>query len=171
MLRQRHSDNRARFETLAERLNLGLNYPLDASRSARFRPDTPLVRYLDPLVYRLHSFFNITRGREYDSEEAEKKDLATYWRHWTEDLPGDQVIKVLRDVRRLPPLTKSTAHEWAKKAVVPLILATDALNYSNCTQPALKAIAGQRGVKSPATFKSRLLAAVIPTLRSMARPA
>jgi hypothetical protein len=54
---------------------------------------------------------------------------------------------------------------------VPLILVTDARDFKNCTEPVLQAIARQKGVKSKATFKSRLLAAVTATLRRLARPA
>ena len=71
----------------------------------------------------------------------------------------------------MPPLTKATANEWAKKALVPLILATDARDWKNCEEPVLQRIAKQKGVKSRATFKSRLLAAVSATLRRLARPA
>jgi hypothetical protein len=68
-------------------------------------------------------------------------------------------------------LTKATAAQWAEKAIVPLILANDARDYANCTEPVLQRIAKQKGVKSRATFKSRLLAAVTATLRRLARPA
>jgi hypothetical protein len=54
---------------------------------------------------------------------------------------------------------------------VPLILVTDGRDYENCSEPVLQKIAKQKGVKSQATFKSRLLAAVTATLRRLARPA
>jgi hypothetical protein len=41
MLTHRHTNNRRRFQQLAKRLELGVEYPLDASEGARFRPDTP----------------------------------------------------------------------------------------------------------------------------------
>jgi hypothetical protein len=72
---------------------------------------------------------------------------------------------------QLPPLTKATATEWTEKVIVPVIMATDARDWKNCDEPALLRIAKQRGVKSRATFKSRLLAAVSATLRRLARPA
>jgi hypothetical protein len=78
---------------------------------------------------------------------------------------------VLRVACLLPPLTKATAAHWAEKAIVPLILVTDARDWTNCTEPVLQAIRKQKGVKSRATFKSRLLAAVAATLRRLARPA
>jgi hypothetical protein len=68
-------------------------------------------------------------------------------------------------------LTKAAAAQWAEKAVVPLILVTDARDWKNCADPALQAVAKQKGVKSRATFKSRLLSAVSATLRRLARPA
>jgi hypothetical protein len=64
-----------------------------------------------------------------------------------------------------------TAAQWAEKAIVPLILATDARDYENCNEPVLQKIAKQKGVKSRAIFKSRLLSAVTATLRRLARPA
>jgi hypothetical protein len=92
---------------------------------------------------------------------------------WTrrEDCPNDDVLSVIHAARLLPPLTKATAGQWADKAIVPLILATDAHDWKNCTEPVLQKIAGQKGVKSKATFKSRLLAAVSAALKRLARPA
>ena len=52
-----------------------------------------------------------------------------------------------------------------------MILITDARDYAHCTEPVLQKIAQQKGVKSRATFKSRLLAAVAATLHRLARPA
>jgi hypothetical protein len=170
MLRQRHHDNRARFEALAERFSLGAEYPLDTSKKARFRPDTPMVRYLDLLVYRLHHICRMTRDQEWASLEEQNKSICRHWREFPEDPPCEEVLAVLRNMCTMPPLTKTTAAEWAKKGIVPLILATDARAYQKCKEPALQKIAKQRGVKSPAVFKSRLLAAIVPTLTSMARP-
>lgn len=171
MLMHRHTNNRRRFEQLAKRLELGVEYPLDASEGARFRPDTPIVRYLDSLIHRLHSFL-WNSGYLEDSKSAEAdKWLAQEWAHWPEELPGDEVLQILKTLRALPPLTKATVKQWAEQAVVPLILATEGRDWKNCAAPALQAIARQQGVKSRATFKSRLLAAVTATLRRLARPA
>jgi hypothetical protein len=54
---------------------------------------------------------------------------------------------------------------------VPLILANSACDFKSGVEPVLQNIARQKGVKSRATFKSRLLAAVTATLRRLARPA
>jgi hypothetical protein len=171
MLMHRHTNNRRRFEQLADRLELGAEYPTDASEGARFRPDTPLVRYLDPLIYRLHSFYCDSADLEFESTEKENESIGISWRQWPEDLPGEDILQVLRAARRLPPLTKVTAAQWAEKAIVPLVLVTDARDYANCTELVLQKVARQKGVKSRATFKSRLLAAVTATLRRLARPA
>jgi hypothetical protein len=171
MLAHRHTNNRRRFKQLADRLELGADYPIDASNGARFRPDTPLVRYLDPVIYRLHSFYYQNSDREFESTEKENESIAQLWRQWPEELPGGDILAVLRETRRLPPLTKATAAQWAEKAIVPLILVTDARDYPDFTVPVLKQIAKQKGVKSRATFKSRLLSAVTATLRRLARPA
>ena len=157
MLVHRHTNNRRRFQQLAKRLDLGAEYPTDASEGARFRPDTPMIRYLDPIINRLHSFYCFGVDRDYESPEEETKSLAWEWRRWPEDLPGEDILQVLRAARRLPPLTKATAGQWAEKAIVPLILVTDARDWTNCTEPVLQKIAKQKGVKSRATFRSRLL--------------
>jgi hypothetical protein len=177
MLMHRHTNNRRRFQQLAKRLELGVEYPTDATEGARFRPDTPLVRYLEPIIYRLHSFcfggeiYYGTGGQEFESAEQENESIRRTWRQWPEDLPGENIVQILHVARRLPPLTKATAVQWAEKAIVPLILVTDARDYTSCTEPVLQKIAKQKGVKSRATFKSRLLAAVTATLRRLARPA
>ena len=169
MLMHRHTNNRRRFSQLAKRLELGAEYPTDASEGARFRPDTPMVRYLDPLIHRLHSFlWNIGYLENSESDERDKW-MAREWSHWPEELPGEDVMQILKAVRELPPLTKATAVQWAEKAIVPLILVTDARDWPNCTEPALQAVAKQKGVKSRATFKSRLLSAVTATLKRLAR--
>jgi len=107
---------------------------------------------------------------EFKSIQDEQHYLYMTW--WTrrEDCPNEDVLAVIHAARLLPPLTKATANEWAEKAIVPLILVTDARDYSNCTEPVLQKIARQKGVKNWATFKSRLLAAVTATLRRLARP-
>ena len=81
------------------------------------------------------------------------------------------MVAALRALPHLPPLTKTTASEWTEKVLVPLILVTDARDWANCTEPVLQKIARQKGVKSKATFRSRLLSAVSATLERLARPA
>jgi hypothetical protein len=169
MLVHRHTANKKRFAELVKRLDLGAKYPLDATESARFRPDSPMVRYLDPLVHHIHYVHSFTHGKTWKSEAEERKDLAFWWRDCIDDLPDDQAIEALRGIPKLPLLTKITAPEWSEKAVVPIIMAGDARDWKNCTEPALKRIARQAGVKSRATFKSRLSSAVTATLRALAR--
>ena len=66
-----------RFQELANRLELGVDYPTDASEGARFRPDTPLVRYLEPLIYRLNITSLLTMTRTFSSNPSKKK--STSW--------------------------------------------------------------------------------------------
>jgi hypothetical protein len=171
MLAHRHTKNRKRFETLAARLELGVDYPLDASDAARFRPNSPFVRYLDPLISKLAYVRSVTMGDTYETPEKETESLRRWWWDIQEERPTEEEIAIARVLRKLPPLTKLTANEWAEKAVVPIILACDARDWKNCEEPALKQIAKQKGVKSRATFKSRLLSAVSANLRRLARPA
>ena len=135
-----------------------------------------MVRYLTPLVRRLHEVWCGQRRRrewlgEHTSIAEEQQSIAHGWRKWPEMNPGGDVVEILRAVAHLPPLNKSTAHAWAKTGLVPLILATNARDWSQCADPALQRIAKQKGVKSRATFKSRLLAAVSAALERLARQA
>jgi len=169
MLVHRHTNNRRRFRELAARLELGADYPLDASEDARCRPDTPIMRYLDPLVASLENLRSDLAGANFASTEEENKGIDRLWRDWPSERTSEEVLKILRVVQRLPPLTKTTANEWAEMALVPLILITDARDPAKCEKPVLQRIWNQKGVKSRATFKSRLLAAVSATLRRLAR--
>ena len=67
MLVHRHTNNHRRFKELVERLELGVDYPLDASEGARFRPDTPMVRYLDPLIFKI---LYVQRMASYSTQET-----------------------------------------------------------------------------------------------------
>jgi len=124
-----------------------------------------MVAYLLPLIERLHCVWHVVRREQYESVAKEKERLAHLWRSWPEKTPGDEVLDALCGVRLLAPLTKKTAHGWAKTGLVPLIMATDARDWNHCAEPMLRNIAEQKGVKSRATFKSRLLAAVSHTCK------
>lgn len=171
MLARRHTNNRKRFQELATRLELGTEYPLDATESARFRPDTPLVRYLDPLICQLTYVRTVTKDSNCKSAEEEREKLRLWLWDGQNERPTDGEVEAAGALKQLPPLTKATAKEWAEKVVVPFIMVTDARDWKNCEDPAFQQIVKQRGVKSRATFKSRLLSAVSATLRRLARPA
>lgn len=166
-LRSRHHSNDFRFRELAERLELGRDYPLDASEAARFRPDTPMVRLLDPLLVRLTHLRNVAK-RSTGQFKMTPSTLSGHWWNHFDAKPTEPEIKALRRLARLPPLTKKNAKRWAKEVVVPVILATHDDNQRR-SEPALRNILQQRGVKSAATFRSRLEAAVSSYLGRMAR--
>ncbi len=130
-----------------------------------------MVRFLDPLIFKIHYVQTLSKSSTYESAEKEREALRHWWWNCEDESPDDELVEVLRAVPKLPPLTKKTANEWAEKAVMPVIMATDARDWKNCEEPVLQRIAKQSGVKSRATFKSRLLSAVASTLRRLARPA
>jgi hypothetical protein len=171
MLRYKHTGNNRRFRELAKRLELGAEYPIDTSEGARFRPDTPMVAYLLPLLHRLHDFQCNMAGCEIKDEAAKRDRTSIIWREFPEPKPDEKMIQLLWSICDLPPLMKATAKEWARKGLVPLIMARDAEEPEKCKQPALEAIWKQKGVKSRATFKSRLLTAVVNCLQGLARAA
>ncbi|HEX5219816.1 MAG TPA: hypothetical protein VFZ59_09635 [Verrucomicrobiae bacterium] len=115
MLAHRHTNNRREFNALAKRLELGADYPTDVSEAARFRPDTPLVRYLDPLIRQIHIIREELGDTDYKTTEDERSMLLHLWYWELEDLPGDEELSAIRAARKLPTLTKTT---WAEKALL-----------------------------------------------------
>jgi hypothetical protein len=171
ILRHPHASGDARFQSIAERLELGADYPLDTRKTARFRPDSPMVRYLDDLIPRM----NLLRENCRRHRTSEDRDIVHWWqmnlsREQEDHQPNEATLRVLRRLRELPALIKVTAVEWTRKAVVPLVLATDAEGTGPYAERALEQIRLQRDVKSRAIFQSRLESKIGKTLRSLARP-
>lgn len=171
LMAQRDAANQS-FRFAVRELDLGKDYPLDTSPSARFRPSNKMGIYLTTLVERLHNF-RITYSYWHAlAERRGKRDLGVIGRSWREDYepePNKEVVAVLKSAVALPPLTKETSDRWSKEAIVPLIMVLDAKTPAKCAEPALQTIWKQKGVKSLATFRSRLLTSVRQTLRSLAR--
>ena len=155
-------------------LQLGRDYPLETGGGTRFRPANPMGRYLTDWVERVHYFrIDLTACRE-AAERRQKRDDDAVRRCWQvegENPPTAEMEAVLRTLPDLPRLTKATSDDWTKRALVPLIMLTDAKTEATCTEPVLKKIWQQKGVKSAATFRSRLLSKVTQTLRPLARKA
>ncbi len=155
-------------------LQLGRDYPLETGGGTRFRPANPMGRYLTDWVERVHYFrIDLTAYREAAERQQNPDDAAVrrYWQVEGENPPTAEMEAVLRSLPDLPRLTKATSDDWAKRALVPLIMLTDAKTEATCTEPVLKKIWQQKGVKSAATFRSRLLSKVAQTLRPLARKA
>ncbi len=170
MLHYPHHDNRVRFKELEARLDLGAEYPLDASAKAKFRPDTPMIQYIGGLFCRLYHVWHVVQGDEPMSEADYKKRVRSLWSGRIPADCEDTVLTVLQICCEMPQLTKATALRWSRHVIVPMIMATDAQTPATCAERALQDIWRQKGVKSNATFKSRLLPAVSATLKRMARP-
>ncbi|MDB6112856.1 MAG: hypothetical protein JWR69_4606 [Pedosphaera sp.] len=180
MLRHRFVNSKKRFEELADKLQLGADYPLNTSEGAKFRPETPMVRYLDGLVWRFHvcgQSFREARQHAIRMKAPEPDAVAFAQRTWGgigEPALEPEALAAIQASLDLPKLTKSTAKGWADKALVPYILAQDAKTAETCTEPALRMIWKQQGktgtLKSRSDFKSRLAPDVSKQLRSMARP-
>jgi hypothetical protein len=170
VLRHRHTSADARFDTIAERLALGADYPLDTRKAARFRPDSPMVRYLDGLIPRLNFVRDYCRRHNTSNEKA----LRHCWsidqsRIEQEKGLSRESLDALRRLKDLPPLAKSTATIWTKTAIVPWVLATDASGPGPYAQRAIEQIRAQRDIKSRAIFRSRLESKISKTLRSLAK--
>ncbi len=171
MLHYCHNDRDKKFRQLVKTLELGADYPLDVGRHATWRPDTPMVQYINALICRL----NIFRSHYATRRKWETEDVKNAERVFIE--PGEkamnvETIEALRDgFSSVGNLTKETAELWAIRAIVPYIMATDAKTSTSCNEPALQAIWKQKGIKnSRAKFESRLTPLIVRTLKSMARP-
>ncbi len=156
-------------------LELGRDYPLDTSSRTRIHHDSVMGRYLTQWIIRLHEFRLSIRFRPQEIPGQAKPDEETIRRCWCsehEPEPGPKIVAVLRVALTLPALTKATSHEWSQRALVPLIMLSDAgSDETTCREPALQAIWRHKGVKSAGTFRSRLLSAVCQMVRKRARPA
>ena len=60
MIVSHHLDMTAEFQAVAERLEVGAGYPLDVGARKKRGTETPLLHYLEPLIWRL---FAIWRAR------------------------------------------------------------------------------------------------------------
>ena len=170
ILGYRHLDHRPRLAQLADQLELGAACSVAVSEFATFDPETPLVRYLLALIARLDSVRTQLGDRIYPALADEQTMLSRIWWFWPENPPGEPVIAPLRLARQFPDLNQATAAQWAREVIVPLILATDALDYQQCADPALQAIARHPQVTDAPTFQTCLLTAVEATLTQIVRP-
>lgn len=129
------------------------------------------MTYLEPLICRLDDFRDTMlwiASRE--AEPATPERIANAWQESLfDEKPSDAVVDVLRRIPDLPVLTKGSAQAWSKEVIVPYILLTDGANPASAEEPFLKNIWNHRGVKSVATFRSRLESAVTDFLTRYSR--
>jgi len=165
-----HLDHRPPLAQLAERLDLGSSCSVITSETASFDPESPLVRYLLALIARLDSLRRHLGDHIYPTLGDEQTMLLEVWWFLPEEPPGESVIAPLRRARQFSDLNQATASQWAREVIVPLILATDALDYQHCADPALQTIARDPQVTDAPTFQACLLTAVDATLPQIVRP-
>lgn len=166
-----HLDHRPEFERIAALMELGRDYPLDAGPRKRKGVETPLLRYLEPLVWRLHVLRQELTSpwvRKNGGNLADR--ISGSWRDYRDPKPAPELVAVLERLAGIPPLTRGTAVQWSREVITPVILLTDAKDRETCAEESLRNIWRHRAVKSRATFKSRLHSAVTDTLQRFARP-
>jgi hypothetical protein len=171
MIVSHHLDCRPEFERVAKDLGIGADYPLNVGQRKKRGTETPLLRYLEPLVWRLH----ILRKILIETEESRKGEdfvsrIYGFWWQFPDPKPSPEILALLKLVPSLPPLSQKTAREWSRKVIAPLIMIDDAGTPKSCAIPALRNIWEHRAVKSRATFQSRLHSAVTDTLQRFGRP-
>ena len=155
VMRFRRETRRDSFWHVLYRLELGEDYPVDISHSARSHPSSALGQYLTRCVERLHRF-----------------RLRREWLNGSRRPRSVELKSLLELAVLMPPLSKATSDDWSRRVVVPLIMLCDAgRDEASCNEAALKTIWRHGAVKSVATFRSRLLTNVRQTLRSLAKAA
>ena len=171
MIVSQHIDHRGEFEAIAERLELGADFPLDVGPRKKRGTETPLLHYIEPLIWRLHVLRQILiETAETRKGEEFVRRIYGFWWEFPDSEPSPEILAILRLVPNLAPLTQKTAREWSRKVIVPLIMLDDAGTRETCEEPALRHIWQHRAVKSRATFQSRLHSAVVDTLKRFGRP-
>jgi len=173
MIVSHHLDVSRDFKELFARLDIGGDYPLDVSPRKKRGSETPLLRYLEPMIRSFHVCREVLLGWEKNEwpEEDIASRLPAWWVNWPEVLPGPEVLKILRRLSSLPPMTKQSAARWSREIIVPIIMLEDARDRDTCEIPALLSIWRHRGVKGRGTFKSHLLSAVTSTIRRYSKRA
>jgi hypothetical protein len=121
MIVSHHLDITPEFQRLAELLELGADYPLAVGPRKRRGTETPLLSYLDPLVWRLNTLRTIL----IDTEKTHAHEdftirLTPFWWEHGEEPPSTEMLAILKLVPALPPLTQKTAAEWSRKVIVPM---------------------------------------------------
>ncbi|MCE9608938.1 MAG: hypothetical protein K8R23_01795 [Chthoniobacter sp.] len=190
MIVSNHLDTTGEFQAVVERLEVGAGYPLDVGARRKRGTETPLLHYLEPLVWRLFVLWEqLTEAAAENQNPAPEQErrwrrgpipednaeFARYIRYpWCPDFydsgPKLEELPILRRLVALPPLTRKSARQWSHEVIVPLIMLRDAGTRETCKEPALRNIWQHRSVKSLATFRSRLHSAVTDTLQRFGRP-
>jgi hypothetical protein len=172
VLHRRGERGNAAFRELAARIQLGADYALDPDAKVHTARKHSLRSYLTPLLEWLvpvhANLFSTAQSQRLESAAQLMRKRGHPLLLPCEPCPPG-AAQVLAEAAELSPLRKGTAVVWADKLVVPFIMATDAANVKDLSEPALIAIWKQGRVKSPNTFRSRLLDAVRRELPRMAR--
>lgn len=126
MIVSHHLDGRAEFARVAERLELGVDYPLNVAPRKKRGTETPLLRYLEPHVWRLHVLREILiESAETRQGEDFVQRIYGFWWEFPDPRPEPEILPILQQLPALPPLTQTTAREWSRKVIVPLIMLED----------------------------------------------
>jgi len=161
MIVSHHLNHTGEFERIAEMLQIGASYPLDTSPRRKRGGPTPILDYLEPLVWRL----DVVKKILADSEERRAKEdfssrIKYFWWSPPDDPPTPEVLEILRRVPDMPTFSKGSAAEWSHQVIVPYIIATEGSYPEISTIPFIRNIMAHRAVKSASSFESRLHSAV-----------
>ena len=171
MVVSHHLDCLPGFRETAHKLHLGEDYPLDVGPRKKRGRGTPLLCYLEPLVWRLHVLHVFLKDtQKVRGNESFVGRICGIWWMDAQSRPGPSEQAILELLPSLPPLSQKSSAEWSLKVIVPLIMLGEVgTSRETCHIPSLRNIWAHHAVKSPATFRSRLLSQVNDTLKRFGR--
>jgi hypothetical protein len=170
MMVSHHLDVTQEFHRLSEMLGMGTWHPLDVSPRRKRGANTPAMKYLEPVLWRMHNIRQILIdiGTREGLPIPSERIAGVVARRRIEDV-SEAEIEIYRKLAEIPRLVKSAALDWSKEIIVPYILLSDGADPANAADPFLRNIWNHRGVKSVATFRSRLESAVTDFLTRYSR--
>lgn len=171
MIVSHHLDHAGEFKRIAGMVQLGDDYPLNVSPRRKRGGLTPILSYLEPLVWRLHVMRKILAETEQKRGGEDFASRIKYvWWSRTDDPPGPEILAILRNVPGMPAFSKASAAEWSNKIIVPYIVLCAGSDPASSEEPFIRNTWAHRSVKSMATFSSRLHSAVTGFLQRYGRP-
>ena len=180
------ANSKKQFRRIAQELKLGSDCPINVSESANYSLETPInyfvwkcLRHFQDVHWHIrHDFKNpgyghVDRPAKTFEEAVEgiifqKLEPPHVIRPMTVGMIKREDIQIYKASYELQPLTKSTAEDWADKAIVPYVCSkyTDFHNV-----PEFSNIFKRSGVKTRGQQRAQIRKDIIRSLVSMARPA
>jgi len=178
------ANSKKQFQRIADQLELGKECPINVSELANYSLETPINSFVWKCLrhfqrvhrhirhdYKYPGFGHVDRKAETFEEAVEgivftKLEPPYTLRPIIVGMIKREDIPIYKASYALPPLTKSTAEEWADKAIVPYVCSKYP-DFRNV--PEFSNIFKRSGVKTRGQQRAQIRKDIIRSLTSMAR--